>query len=172
MERCFQRLKKFPTVVFGAGWWEAPAAGRTLGGVKDSQEQAKTELRARMTGAKSWARAGQDLDRHPARHTRQAGGGGYAKAHPTSPAQHQTRDRTGERAKKPTVGGHLAPSVALGGSWGRLGAVLGGLGAVLGRLGAVLGPSWGRLGAVLGRLGAVLGGLWPVLGRLLGPFRS
>ena len=59
--------------------------------------------------------------------------------------------RTGERAKKLTVGGHLSPSVALVGSWGRLGAVLGRLGAVLGGLGAVL----GRPGAVLGRPGAV-----------------
>ena len=37
-------------------------------------------------GDKSWARAGQDLTDSLARQPWQARGGGYAKAHPTSPA--------------------------------------------------------------------------------------
>ena len=84
----------------------------------------------------------------------------YAKANPTSPAQHQTTDRTGDRAKEPT-----APewNCRLGGHFGSLGVIRWTLGCNLGSLWGSFWEPWGCLGVFEGHFGSFVRIVWSSL---------
>ena len=169
MERCFQRLKQIPTVVFGAGWWEAQGRGEDFRRGKRhpraSKNRAKSSDDGRQELGKSWARSGPASSTpHPASRGRRIRQGA---SHQPGPAPDARSDgRASEEANS------WGPFDSFRGAWvflGRLGLSWGRLGGSWGRLG----PSWGRLGGSWGRLGPSWGGLgesWGCLGAVLGGF--